>query len=68
MARGTSGRVVVEIAPEIKRELHARLAREGRTLKEWFLGQANSYLAKYEPIKLEQTKGLDDEKRAKGKH
>ena len=52
MARGTSGRIVLEIDPTLKRELHARLAVEGRTLKEWFLRQAKHYLGQYEPIQL----------------
>ena len=44
MARGLSGRVVLEIDPAIKRALHARLAADGRTLKDWFLEQANYLL------------------------
>lgn len=44
MARGQSGRVVLEIDPAVKRALHARLAGEGRTLKDWFLEQANDFL------------------------
>lgn len=45
MARGKSGRLVIEIDPEMKRELHARVAREGRTLKDWLVEQAKAYLA-----------------------
>ena len=45
MARGKSGRLVIEIDPEMKRELHARVAREGRTLKAWLVEQAKAYLA-----------------------
>jgi hypothetical protein len=44
MARGQSGRVVLEIDPAVKRALHARLASEGRTLKDWFLERAQDYL------------------------
>jgi hypothetical protein len=44
MARGNSGRLVFEIDPAIKRQLHARAAAEGRTLKDWFLEQAERYL------------------------
>jgi hypothetical protein len=36
--------VVLEIDPAIKRALHARLAAEGRTLKDWFLEQTNDFL------------------------
>jgi len=52
MARGPSGRVVLEIGPELKRELHSRLAGEGKTLKEWFLVHVNVYLHDQEPLQL----------------
>ena len=45
MSIGTSGRVVVEIDPELKRSLHALLARKGMTLKEWFVSQADRSIA-----------------------
>jgi hypothetical protein len=45
MARGQSGRVVVEIDPEMKRRLYAELARSGTTLKDWLIGEARRYLA-----------------------
>jgi hypothetical protein len=44
MARGQSGRLVFEIDPVLKRQLHARAAADGRTLKHWFLEQAERYL------------------------
>ena len=44
MARGQSGRIVLEIDPVIKRAIHSRLVAEGRTLKDWFLEQARDYL------------------------
>ena len=43
MARGDSGRVVIEIAPELKRELYAALALSGSTLKDWFVRNAEDY-------------------------
>lgn len=52
MARGPSGRLVLEISPEVKRRLHSRLAGEGRSLKEWFLEQAQEYLDGPEPLQL----------------
>ena len=52
MARSISGRVVLEVSPELKRRLHSRLAAEGRTLKEWFLEQASAYLSRSGPIQL----------------
>jgi hypothetical protein len=45
MSRGTSGRVVVELQPDLKNELYAELAREGLTLKEWLIKQAEQYIS-----------------------
>jgi hypothetical protein len=44
MARGQSGRIVLEIDPTIKRAIHARLVAEGRSLKGWFLERVEEYL------------------------
>ena len=44
MSVGASGRMVIEIEPETKRMLYAALARDGLTLKEWFLKCAETYL------------------------
>jgi hypothetical protein len=44
MAVGSSGRIVLEVEPALKRALHSRLAGEGRNLKGWFLEQASLYL------------------------
>jgi hypothetical protein len=43
MARGESGRIVIEVDPALKRELYAALALSGSTLKEWFVRSAESY-------------------------
>jgi hypothetical protein len=43
MAKGDSGRIVIEIAPELKRELYAALALSGSTLKDWFIRNAEAY-------------------------
>lgn len=45
MSIGKSGRVVIEIEPDFKRQLYAALARDGLTLKSWFLSNAQSYMA-----------------------
>lgn len=45
MSIGASGRIVIEVEPELKRELYAHLTRDGLTLKEWFLQEARCYLA-----------------------
>ncbi len=44
MARGESGRVVLEIDPDFKREFYAALTREGLTLKDWFVASAERHL------------------------
>jgi hypothetical protein len=44
MAVGTSGRVVIEIDPDLKRQLYAALEQDSQTLKDWFVKNANSYL------------------------
>ncbi len=44
MAKGNSGRIVIEIEPEIKHELDDALDKEGLTLKEWFLKNAGAFL------------------------
>lgn len=40
MARGASGRIVLEVDPDLKGELYVELARRGLTLKAWFIGEA----------------------------
>lgn len=44
MAQGKSGRIVIEINPELKRDLYSALAKKGITLKDWFIEQAKDYL------------------------
>lgn len=46
MAKGGSGRVVMEINPELKKELYSILALEEKTLKDWFIEQAEDFLKK----------------------
>ena len=36
MAIGSSGRIVIETYPEIKKELHLLVKKKGMNLKEWF--------------------------------
>lgn len=44
MAKGHSGRIVIEVDPALKRELYGALAVDDSTLKEWFLGHVGDYL------------------------
>jgi hypothetical protein len=44
MGVGLSGRIVIEVDPDTKRELYSALARDGLTLKEWFLRSVQAHL------------------------
>lgn len=45
MAVGSSGRIVIDIDPKLKRKVYAALLEDGRSLKEWFLDRCSDYLA-----------------------
>lgn len=45
MARGPSGRVVLEVDPDLKDELYVELARKGLTLRAWFISRAEDFVA-----------------------
>jgi len=40
---GQSGRIVVDVSPELKRRIYATLGLSGRTLKEWFVQSAEQF-------------------------
>ena len=44
MARGSSGRVVLVVEPELKQDLYVELARHDLTLKAWFIDQATRFI------------------------
>jgi|688.fasta_scaffold1788260_2 hypothetical protein len=44
MAIGESGRIVLEVDPNLKRELYSSLALENKSLKDWFIGMAQQHL------------------------
>ncbi|WP_421195642.1 hypothetical protein [Aeromonas jandaei] len=44
MPKSESGRLVLEIDPDLKRKLYAVLALEQKTLKEWFIESSSSYV------------------------
>ncbi|OQX09704.1 MAG: hypothetical protein BWK73_22105 [Thiothrix lacustris] len=44
MARGVSGRIVIEINPETKQELYEQLMMNNVSLKSWFLENVESFL------------------------
>jgi hypothetical protein len=45
MAVGPSGRIVIEVDPELKRELYSCLSSDQLSLRQWFLETARQYLA-----------------------
>lgn len=47
MPRGPSGRIVFEIDAGLKKELHAAVALEGRSLKDWFMETARAYVTSH---------------------
>jgi predicted Rossmann fold nucleotide-binding protein DprA/Smf involved in DNA uptake len=44
MPVGRSGRIVVDLDPELKRTLHARLRSDGQDFKSWLLERVQDYL------------------------
>jgi hypothetical protein len=64
MAKGDSGRVVIEVDPALKRELYATLDHEGLTLKGWFVRRANEYIADYVQPSLAFATSEDDKVRS----
>ena len=44
MARGKSGRIVLEIDPELKRQLYLTLEKDQKTMKEWFVREASDLI------------------------
>lgn len=66
MSRGNSGRIVIEIEPDLKNELYQALTKEGVSLKGWFLQNVQSFLANKDQLALgleikEQERGVTHE-------
>ncbi len=45
MSRGPSGRLVVELQPDLKHQLYIALSFDGLTFKEWLTKQAERYIS-----------------------
>ena len=45
MPVGKSGRIVIEIDPDLKQELYRSLGKDESSLKEWFLDHVDGYLS-----------------------
>ncbi|MDD5391708.1 MAG: hypothetical protein PHE17_01680 [Thiothrix sp.] len=52
MARGVSGRIVIEINPETKQELYEQLMMNNVSLKSWFLENVESFLKGKQQLSL----------------
>jgi len=52
MARGKSGRIVIETDPKLKSDLYLALGKNELTLKDWFLKQAEEFIKNADQIKL----------------
>jgi hypothetical protein len=44
MARGNSGRIVIDVTPEFKDELYSLLSNSKCTLKSWFITEAQRFM------------------------
>lgn len=64
MSVGPSGRIVVEVEPELKRKLHSVLLKDGQTLKDWFVTQAKSYVEGHQQMKLSLSNEMAPNKKA----
>jgi hypothetical protein len=52
MARGDSGRIVLEIDPALKRRIYSVLSSDGMTLKDWFVSSMTAYVEDHEQMGL----------------
>jgi hypothetical protein len=53
MSIGNSGRIVIEVDPELKQQLYEALGKEQMTLKSWFLENAEDFLSTRSQLSLE---------------
>ena len=66
MAVGSSGRIVIEIDPELKVRLYEALKDDDLRLKEWFLEHVNFYLKNRVQLSLEFDENSDPRLRTAG--
>jgi len=52
MARGKSGRIVIEVDPKLKKDLYLALEKKGLTLKDWFIMQAETYIKEHDQLPI----------------
>jgi hypothetical protein len=52
MSRGPSGRLVVELEPDLKHQLYVALSLDRLTFKEWLVGQVERYISEQQQLVL----------------
>ncbi|MDM5135043.1 hypothetical protein [Aeromonas salmonicida] len=61
MAKGESGRIVLEIEPELKKALYSILAMEQKTLKDWFVDKAQIHICEKKTELIQSFSKVKDE-------
>ncbi|MBG6030790.1 hypothetical protein I5E97_06985 [Proteus hauseri] len=61
MAKGESGRIVLEVEPELKKALYSILAMEQQTLKDWFVDKAQKHIKEKKSFLIQSFSKVDDE-------
>lgn len=62
MSIGSSGRIVIEIDPDLKQDLYSVLEKDGLNLKQWFLENARQYLKDRSQLSLQLSSETDFKK------
>ena len=58
MSIGSSGRIVIEIEPNLKQKLHSALREDGVNLKSWFLENVEHFLSERDGVEERPIKNL----------
>lgn len=61
VAKGESGRIVLEIEPELKKALYSILAMEQKTLKDWFVDKAQKHICEKKTELIQSFSKVKDE-------
>ncbi|CAA6825816.1 MAG: Unknown protein [uncultured Thiotrichaceae bacterium] len=61
MAVGASGRIVIEISPDLKQALYEQLNQDNLNLKQWFLGHVDEFLENKTQLNLSFTPSSKDD-------